>query len=158
LGKGRIESVNWSDGGVPKSAFSEGHVLVTGVDGDRQRDLVHHGGPDRAVCLYSLDLIEALQAEGHPIDVGTIGENLTLSGMDWVSLVPGARLRLGEGVELEVTKYAHPCQNIAGSFIDGEITRVSQKVRPGWSRVYARVLSPGRVRAGDRVEGPTPQT
>ena len=44
-----------------------------------------------------------------------------------------------------------PCANIAGSFKDGEIARVAQKVNPGWSRVCARVVVPGRVRVGDSV-------
>ena len=34
---------------------------------------------------------------------------------------------------------------------DGEFTRVSQKVHPGWSRYYARVLKEGIVTTGDRV-------
>ena len=52
-----------------------------GLEGDRQRDLRFHGGPLRAVSLYSLELIEALQAEGHPIAPGAMGENLTMAGV-----------------------------------------------------------------------------
>jgi MOSC domain-containing protein YiiM len=151
LGAGRVESVNRSPGGVPKLPSASGTVTVAGLEGDVQRDLRFHGGPDRAVSLYSLDLIAALQADGHPIGPGTTGENLTVSGLEWARLVPGAILCVGDGVRLEVTKYAHPCANIQGSFADGRIERVSQKTRPGWSRVYARVLAPGPVTVGDRV-------
>lgn len=102
---GTLYSINVSNGGVPKLARRAAAVLASGVEGDRQRDLEHHGGPTRAVSLYSLELIRALQAEGHPIDVGCIGENLTLAGVPWEHMVPGATLAVGE-VQLELTAYA----------------------------------------------------
>ena len=52
-----------SDGGVPKRPLPWAQVRAEGIEGDRQEDCRYHGGPDRAVCLYSLDLIEALQGE-----------------------------------------------------------------------------------------------
>lgn len=148
---GRLVSIQISNGGVPKREV-RGPIEVTaaGLSGDRQRDLRFHGGPDRAVCLFSRELIDALRSEGHPIDHGTTGENFTISGLDWGLLVPGARLRVGE-VTLEITKPAHPCKNIAGSFADGDFSRLSAKVHPGRGRMYARVLTPGRVRPGDPV-------
>jgi MOSC domain-containing protein YiiM len=121
------------------------------VAGDRQRHLEFHGGPDRAVSVYSLDRIAQLRAEGHPISAGTTGENVTLSGLDWEDVVPGARLRLGS-VLIEITAYASPCKTIRRSFVGGEMTRISQRINPGWSRVYARVLEEGPLRVGDRAE------
>ncbi len=147
---GILHSINVSDGGVPKSPRPWAHVRATGVDGDRQDDHRFHGGPDRAVSLYSLDLIEALQGEGHPISPGSIGENLTLGGIDWGNVRADARVEIGD-VVLEITKAASPCTKIAGSFRDGEFGRVSQKVHAGWSRFYARVLREGIVTVGDRV-------
>src|SRR5437868_5108903 len=108
---GRVESINTSRGGVPKQPVFEAFVTEAGLDGDRQRDLRFHGGADRAVVIFSLDVITALQAEGHPIAAGTAGENLTLGGVDWAKLVPGAELTIGE-VRLRVTKYASPCYKI----------------------------------------------
>jgi MOSC domain-containing protein YiiM len=102
--------------------------------------------------VYSLERIRALQAEGHPIDVGTAGENVTLEGIDWDLVVPGARLRLGQEVVLEVASFTTPCKKIRESFIDGEFVRISHKLHPGWSRVYTRVLSEGEIRTGDSVE------
>jgi MOSC domain-containing protein YiiM len=145
-----LHSINVSNGGVPKLARAEARVTASGVEGDRQRDLRYHGGPQRAVSLFSLELIHALQLEGHPIRVGTIGENLTLSGVPWDRMVPGTKLEIGE-VTLELTSYADPCNNIAGSFSDRVCTRVLQRVHPGWSRLYCRVLREGSVRPGDAV-------
>ena len=147
---GRLESINASRGGVPKTAMFEGFVTDRGLDGDRQRDLRYHGGHDRAIVLFSLDVIRALQREGHPIAPGTTGENLTLSGLDWNAVVPGRQLQIGE-VQLEVTKYTSPCEKIGGSFADCDFTRISQKRHAGWSRVSARVLTGGLVRMGDPV-------
>jgi MOSC domain-containing protein YiiM len=146
----RVHSINTSDGGVPKLARASCAVTRNGLAGDRQRDQEYHGGPERAVSLYSLELIEALRREGHPIAPGTIGENLTLAGLDWAVLRPGVRLEIGE-ISIELTADAPPCTNIAGSFKDGVFKRVAQKAYPGWSRFYARVLKEGTLRVGDTV-------
>jgi len=147
---GAVRSINISNGGVPKLPRPSCYVSVNGLQGDRQRDLRYHGGPDRAVCLYSLDLIEALRAEGHSIEPGSIGENLTVSGIRWTDMVPGATDEVGT-VVLQLTDYAAPCSNIARSFERRQYVRVNQKVHAGWSRLYARVLTEGTVRVGDGV-------
>jgi MOSC domain-containing protein YiiM len=145
-----VHSINVSNGGVPKAARPSARITVGGVEGDRQRDLRYHGGADRAVCVYSLELIEALQTEGHSIEPGSIGENLTLVGLDWVTMAPGTRLEIGT-VTLEVTKPAFPCRKIADSFRVRDFSVISAKVRPGWSRFYCRVLREGVVAVGDPV-------
>jgi MOSC domain-containing protein YiiM len=147
----RVVSINVSNGGVPKLAVNEARVDVAGLSGDWQKNRKHHGGPDRAVCLYSMERIEALRGEGHPIAPGSIGENLTLAGLAWERLVTGSRLRVGGDVLLEVTSYTVPCRTIAGAFVGGRSVRVSQKLHPGWSRLYARVVAPGAVRVDDPV-------
>jgi len=146
----RIVSLNRSAGGVPKRQVEEAFIGVGGVTGDRQNDRRHHGGPDRAVSVYSLELIEQLQLEGHPIAPGTAGENVTVAGVEWRAMQPGRRFSLGEA-ELEVTGFAAPCTTIRASFLDEGFTRISEKVNPGWSRIYARVLREGRVRCGDEM-------
>ena len=147
---GRLESINTSRGGVPKISVFEALVTAHGLDGDHQRDLRYHGGPDRAVVLFSLDLIRALQRESHPIVPGATGENLTISGVDWTTVVPGVELRVGE-VRLQITSYTSPCEKIAGAFLGHDFTRISQKIHAGWSRVSARVTAGGIVRMGDLV-------
>lgn len=146
-----VHQINVSDGGVPKQPVLEAVITKDGLDGDRQKNRKVHGGPDRAVCLYSLELIERLQDEGHTIEPGSSGENLTLAGIDWDQVRPGAVLSIGPAVRLEVKSYTAPCDLNAQWFRDGEVARISQKNNPGWSRVYAKVLEGGLVRPGDEV-------
>ena len=147
-----VHQINVSDGGVPKHPIFEAKISKQGVEGDRQRNLKVHGGPDRAVCLFSLELIERMQDEGHSIDAGSSGENLTLAELAWDTLEPGTRLKIGPEVEIEVASYCAPCEWNARWFRDGDINRISQRHNPGWSRLYARVLRIGIVRPGDAVE------
>ncbi len=146
-----ISQLNVSRGGVPKLPQAAVRVTRQGLEGDRQRDLVHHGGPDRAVCLFSLDLIEALQREGHAIFPGAAGENITVVGLDWAALHRGQRLRLGADVLLELTDFANPCSNLTRYFVDGAVQRISARAHPGWSRFYARVLAEGALQVADPV-------
>jgi MOSC domain-containing protein YiiM len=147
-----IAQINVSpEGGVPKRSVPRATVTELGLEGDTQRDRRYHGGPERALCLFPLEHIQTLQGEGHTIAPGSIGENLTVQGLDWERLVPGSRLELGDGVLIEVTRYTSPCFNIKSSFSGGDYSRVSQKIHPGWSRVYARVLRTGDIKQGDRV-------
>lgn len=145
--EGRVESINVSGGGVPKSGRLEAWVSRNGLYGDTQGNQKLHGGPDRAVCVFSAELIEALRNEGHPIGFGTTGENLTVAGVDWATVVPGTAWKAGDAI-LEITSYTAPCKTIQNSFSDKRYKRISQKVNSGWSRVYARVLQEGKVRVG----------
>jgi MOSC domain-containing protein YiiM len=149
---GRIFQLNRSGGGVPKLGVREAFLAETGLEGDRQSDLRFHGGPERALCLFPLELILELQAEGHPIFPGSVGENVTVSGLEWARITPGSRLALGDEALVEIASYTSPCKTIAASFNGGDFKRISQKVRPGDSRLYARVLRPGRLAIGHAVK------
>ncbi len=151
MSEGRIFQLNVSPGGVPKVAVREAALTAEGLEGDRQRDRRFHGGPQRALCLYALERVLELQAEGHPIYPGSVGENVTVVGLDWSRLKPGARLALGDGALVEISSYTAPCKKIAASFREGDFKRISQKLRPGHSRLYARILRPGRLGVGDPV-------
>ncbi len=151
-GQATITQINVSNGGAPKRPIGRAVIGTLGVEGDRQANTEHHGGPDRALCLFSLERIEALQTEGHPITPGGAGENITITGLDWDAVAPGTQLRLGDSVLIEVTGYTAPCYKIEANFSDGDFNRINQKTHPGWSRAYARVLEGGPLLPGDAVE------
>ncbi|HSF09837.1 MAG TPA: MOSC domain-containing protein [Nitrospirales bacterium] len=146
-----LYQINCSAGGLPKLPVPEAWITFKGMDGDRHRNRALHGGPDRALRLFSFEVLEALQHEGHTVHPGASGENLTVAGLNWTELKPGDLLKIGEEVQIKLTSYCEPCRHNAQWFVNGDFSRISHRQHPGWSRLYARVLSEGRVRQGDRV-------
>jgi MOSC domain-containing protein YiiM/GNAT superfamily N-acetyltransferase len=150
-GEGRVLQVNVSPGGVPKLPVAEARVGPLGLEGDDHRAYWAHGGPLRAVSLFAIEAIERVQADGHPIEPGSTGENLTTTGIELARLAVASRLAIGAEVLLEVTSPAMPCDTIRGSFRDGRSGRISILLHPDDSRIYARVLRGGVVRPGDPI-------
>ena len=148
---GQVYQINVSRGGVPKLPVPEAVVTVLGLVGDEHNDRQNHGGPERALCIYSIENIQRLRAEGHPVEPGWMGENVTTSGIDLNNVEAGDRFEIGTEVVLEVTRFTTPCKNIRHSFADGNFNRVSHKLQPGWSRFYTRVIVGGMIRQGDPV-------
>ncbi|MEM7063081.1 MAG: MOSC domain-containing protein [Cyanobacteria bacterium P01_B01_bin.77] len=147
-----ITQINISDGGVPKLPIPKAQITPAGLIGDRQRNLKYHGGPDRAICLWSADIIQTLQNEGHPIEPGSAGENITVAGLLWNQIGPDTQLQLGDTVCLLITDYAPPCRHIGKFFSDRRYSRINQAHHPGTSRLYARVVSPGIISVGNSVQ------
>jgi len=146
-----LYQINSSRGGVPKFPIPEVWVSIGGLCKDRQRNRVIHGGPDRAICVFSLELIETLQQEGHTIIPGATGENFTLAGVNWAHLQPRDQMKIGADLRIEFTSFCEPCRRIKQWFYKGAYTRIDQEQHPGWSRLYARVLCEGKVRQGDSI-------
>ena len=124
------------------------HARVTaggGVEGDRQRNLKYHGGPDRAVCLYSEELYDELRDAGVDMAAGSVGENFTTRGLDLQKLAKGDRLRVGECV-IELTEVRVPCRQLRKW--DAELPELIVG-HSGW---VAKVVREGIVRQGDAVE------
>lgn len=150
---GRVVSVNVNEGGVPKLPVAGQWVGPLGLADDRHIEPEpSHGGLDQAVCLYSMEAIARLVAEGHNAFPGAFGENLTLEGIELDAIAPGDRLAIGDGgLVIEITWNAAPCYKQADWFIDGKFARISHKTHPEDARWYARVISEGPVRPGDAV-------
>ena len=148
---GVVYQINLSRGGAPKLPVPSAIVESGGLAGDYHNDVRSHGGPLRAVCLYTLEQIERLMEEGNPIFPGAVGENVTLRGIPQYALSPGATLLIGAETRLAITSYTTPCVGIAHAFNTGDFTRISQRLFPGESRVYARVIHGGEINTGDAV-------
>lgn len=148
---GRVLQVNVSRGGVPKLPVERAWVSRLGLAGDGHNERTLHGGPHRAVCLFSVEAIERLQSEGHPVEPGSVGENLTTSGIEWSLLPVGTRARVGAELELELASSTTPCSTQKRNFIDGRFSRISIDLHPSDSRMYARVVHVGEVRPGDEI-------
>ncbi|MFN8050000.1 MAG: MOSC domain-containing protein [Acidimicrobiales bacterium] len=148
---GSVASLQASSG-VPKHAIPTAEVGYRGVATDRQETRKHHGRVWQALCIWSAEVVEEVAREGHPVSAGAAGENITLAGVDWATLRPGARLEFGEGgVLAETTDWAAPCNTIAHCFTDRHFRRIDAVQHPGSSRIYAKVLRDGTIRPGDPV-------
>ena len=147
---GVIATLHASDGGVPKRSIASAEVDAAGIVGDRQANRQHHGRPWQALCVFSIDVIDALAAEGHPIRAGSVGENLTIGGVDWGRMRGGLTIEIGE-VQLRTSSPAAPCHKIGDSFVDRDWNRIDHASRPGRARWYASVLNGGTVSPGDAV-------
>ena len=136
-------------GGVPKPSVDSIEVRTLGIKNEIIRDKKHHGGADKAVCILSEDVLQQLQADGHPIAGGSTGENILIS-VPFDSLQPGVQLQFHE-VELEITMAASPCKTIGDSFMDQNFNELSNKKYPGRTRWYARVLVEGTIHEHETV-------
>lgn len=126
-------------------------LAALGLEGDTQVDRRHHGGPHRALLAYSAENYARWREEGDLPDFpcGAFGENLTLAGMDESSVCIGDVYRMG-GVRVEVSQPRQPCANLARRWQVPDLPeRVQHTGRSGW---YMRVLQPGLLEAGQRVE------
>lgn len=139
-----LVQVNVSAGGMPKLPVLFAHVTSSGVEGDRQKNVKIHGGPDRAVCLFSEELYAQLQSEGIHVHPGELGENFTTRGLDLSALTCGDLLAVGD-CRIEITKVRFPCKQLNVWHPD------LQKIIAGRSGWMARVLKEGVVRPGDGI-------
>ena len=147
---GRITGLHISDGGVPKLPVQSLEIVSTNCIGDKQNDLKHHGGIDKAVCLFQQEIIDQLNSEGHPINAGSTGENILIHGIPIGNIYPGVIIKF-PSVELIITQDAPPCKTIKDSFKDGYFDAISHKKKPHYTRWYARVIKEGVVSVDDSV-------
>lgn len=153
--RGSVTQISSSDGGVPKTAINSADIGIRGVAGDVQGSRGHHGRPWQALCLWSQEVVDGFAADGHPIQAGSCGENLTISGIDWSSLRGGTVISIGDpsggGVRIQLSSPSVPCSQNSTFFTDGEFKLMDHDRHPGTSRWYASVLSTGSINTGDAV-------
>src|SRR6476646_5368843 len=103
---GTLVQVNTSAGGMPKLPVLIARVTFAGVEGDWQKNRKVHGGPNRAICIYSVELYAWLNEQGIKVGNGDLGENFTTRGIDLQQLEPGDQLQIGgeDGCIIEITK------------------------------------------------------
>lgn len=140
--------------GIDKRPVTESvAVRRLGLVGDSICDTANHGGPDQAVYAYAESDTAWWQAEladelAFTLRPGSLGENLTLRGVELTHAVIGERWRIGS-VVLQVTAPRIPCSTFAGYWkVDRLAKRFIEAARPG---AYLRVLTEGELRVGDPV-------
>jgi len=127
------------------------HVGRLGLDGDGQADLSVHGGPDKAVYVYSLanTLHWRAELERDDLGPGAMGENLTIADLSEDHVHVGDVFRVGSAL-VQVSQPRDPCFKLA--FKLGLPGFPKQFLRSGRVGFYLRVLEEGELGAGDRLE------
>ena len=140
---GKVLSVNIADQkGRKKSNVGCGLLIE---DFGLQAD-AHAGTEIRQVSLLATESIEKIRAKGLNVQYGDFAENLTTEGIDLPSLPIGAKLKIGADVLMEVTQIGKICHDRCHIFFT-----VGDCVMPR-EGIFAKVLSGGQVKIGDRIE------
>lgn len=129
-----------------------GQVWLTRLhfEGDGQADLVHHGGVEKAVCVYPHEHYPFWEKElDRTLDWGAFGENLTTEGLTEQSVCIGDVYRMGEAL-VQVSQPRQPCYKLSVKYGQPELPLMVQET--GFTGFYFRVLEEGHVGAGDRLE------
>lgn len=143
--EGTIVAVCIGPGGIPKQAVPEARATESGLVGDKQRYRMH-GGPNRALCLFSSADYASLRRDGVPCEnPGTFGENVLVEGLDFAQLSPGELLALGDEVRIELFDVREPCGTLKS--VDARFPNLML----GRSGFVCRVLREGLLRPGMRV-------
>jgi MOSC domain-containing protein YiiM len=136
--------------GMCKQPVSGALVLSQeGFAGDGVGDRRHHGGEDKAVCVYSLDHYPYWASTlSITMPVAAFGENLSVEGLQEADVCIGDIYRAGTAV-MQVSQPRQPCNTLAARY--GRDDLVKLVVDSGRTGFYFRVLTTGRVQAGDAV-------
>ncbi len=148
--------VTWHGINVTTGIFKqpvEGRVAVRklNLDGDRQADLIVHGGEDKAVYCYPVSHYDYWTRElpGLQLPMGMFGENLTADGLLEDSVHIGDRFSIGSA-EVIVTQPRLPCYKLGVRFqADDMVKRFLASGRTGF---YFAVTREGEVGAGDDIK------
>lgn len=129
--------------GTRKETIPEGQIDQDyGLVGDAHADCTTH----RQVSLVAIESINKMRDLGFDVGPGDFAENLTTEGMDLPSLPVGTRLLISDDIVLEITQIGKECHTRCAIY-----HQIGQCIMPK-EGVFARVVSGGTVRAGDRID------
>lgn len=121
-------------------------VTLRGLAGDKVTQ-PYHGSSGAAVCVHLADHYRFWNASyGMNLQAGSVGENVTLSGLAEDQVCVGDIVRLGTAI-VQVSGPRVPCAN-QGRRI-GRSDWVKLTILENRTGFYLRVLKPGVLHAGD---------
>lgn len=125
-------------------------LTETGLVGDGQAVTEHHGGEEKAVCVYPYSHYHYWEKTlGKTMDYPSFGENITVKGLTEENVYLGDIFQWGDAI-VQVNQPRKPCNRI--SFVHQEKTLTKQVTQTGFTGFYMRVIEPGEVSAGDVLE------
>ena len=141
--KGKVISVNISEQTGEKKHNVECCLLVVGhgLEGD-----AHAGEWHRQVSLLAVESIDKMRLQGLDVWPGDFAENLTTQGIGLVELPVGTRLKVGDGIVLEISQIGKECHTPCAIG-----RQVGDCVMPK-EGVFATVIEGGKAAVGDDIE------
>lgn len=134
---------------ISKQKTTETFLSADGFQGDGIADTKHHGGPDRAVCLYPAEHYALWEKNfDYSLPPATFGENLTVAGMLEQDVCIGDVFRVGEAL-IQVTQGRIPCSTISQR--TGYPQLMKQMIQTGFTGYLCRVLEEGIVRCDSPI-------
>lgn len=138
-----IVSVNISD----RKGIIKHPVETIELNGQGVAEDAHRGNWNRQVSLLGTESIQKFEAEaGRKVNFGEFAENITTYGLELWKTRPLDRFRCGE-IELEVTQIGKECHGTSCAIY----REVGNCVMPK-EGIFARVVHPGILKAGDVLE------
>lgn len=135
----------------PVAVRAPGPKGISGLIGDQIFSAEHHGGDEQAVYAYAREDYDWWEKElGRTLPGGLFGDNLTTTGLDVSGALLGETWQIGDELMLQVTFARIPCSTFQAKMGEPRwVKRFGAERRPG---AYLRVVRPGEVRPGDRIE------
>lgn len=134
---------------ICKEQVEEAYLTKNGFNGDGVADLKHHGGPDRAVCVYPFEHYKLWEEEfGHVLSASTFGENITVTNMLEADVHIGDIYQLGDAV-IQITQGRVPCSTITKRTNNPLIMK--RMVETGFTGYLCRVLEEGNVCQNSKI-------
>ncbi|TET43611.1 MAG: MOSC domain-containing protein [Dehalococcoidia bacterium] len=128
--------------GTTKEDITEGFLREDyGLLGDAHAGCSTH----RQVSLLPIESIEKMRNLGLNVHPGDFAENLTIEGLELVSLAVGTRISIGEDVLLEITQIGKECHSGCAIY-----QQIGKCIMPK-EGVFVKVIRGGFVRTGDRI-------
>lgn len=130
---------------------AQGPVFLSwcNFEGDGQADTVHHGGRDKAVCVYPHEHYGYWERElGIELEPGAFGENITLGGLSEEEVHIGDVFQLGEAI-VQISQPRQPCFKLAMRYGLPDMPLKVQNT--GYTGFYFRVLKEGLVQSTDKL-------
>ncbi|MGF7536311.1 MOSC domain-containing protein [Bacillus mexicanus] len=135
---------------MKRPADSAVMLYRTNFEGDGQADLINHGGPDKAVCVYPAAHYPFWEEFlSRPLPSAAFGENLTIAGLTEENVFIGDIFQLDEAV-VQISQPRQPCVKLAKRF--GVKEMVLKVQQTGYTGFYFRVLEEGRVAPDPKLE------
>jgi len=119
----------------------------SGFQGDGVADTKHHGGWDKAVCVYGTNHYHYWEKTLRSVlPVAPFGENLSLSHLDEAAVCIGDIFQVGTAI-VQVSQPRQPCITLAARY--GRADMVKLVVNSGRTGCYLRVIEEGIAETGD---------